>query len=374
MMSENMSNTKVKTLIVAAIIVVLALSSVSAIGLTTFAKSDNKKDWKKIVDEEQKVRMNKLGPKLAYQHLVSINHGVNYVDFLSIRKGNTTQLFALKIHNEGVPSIYVGMVNATKDNGNKTIEWVTGLLKTRGLVEYKDNNNDKIYHEKDNDTRLQWVNFAKLDWSLTTSKEIVDGVQGWIVNMTANDRGATYTIKTQIFNTGVRLKDGTPVAPTEAKIDFIFENFPWSAEDSRLSLVTTFGGQLGMGTVTHYDDSTEVVVERNAYAYFTWASTATVDGVLSSVTVYKRSDGQIRYVELNYAQGKNITHDPILGVVQGSIQDIPTYQAPTSTVPTAPSFPGVYLLATMVLVVIGLGVIIVAARKTMVEPKLKIIK
>ena len=78
--------------------------------------------------------------------------------------------------------------------------------------------------------------------------------------------------------------------------------------------------------------------------------------------------------ELNHAQGNNITHDPILGAAQGSVQDIPTYQAPTSNVPTAPTLPGVHLLATITLVVIGLGVIIAAARKTLVEPKLKIVK
>jgi len=369
-----MSNIKTKTLIVAAIIVVLALSSVSTVGLTAFAKSDNKKDLKTIVSDEQKVRMNKLGPRLAIKHLVNIYRGANYVDFLSVRTDNTTQLFALKIHDEGVPSIYVGILNATKDNGNRTIEWVTGLLRTRGLIEYVDKNNDGIYLEKDNDTRLQWVNFAKLEWTLKTSKETVDGVTGWVINMTAKDRGATYTIKTQVFNTGVQLKDGTPVAPTEAKIDFIFQNFPWSTADSRLALVTAFGGQTGTGTVTHYDDSTEVVVERNAYAYFTWSSVAIVDGVDSPVTVYESGNGVIHAVELNYAQGNNITHDPILGAAQGSVQDIPTYQAPTSNVPTAPTLPGVHLLATITLVVIGLGVIIAAARKTLVEPKLKIVK
>ena len=369
-----MSNTKTKTLIVAAIIVVLALSSVSTVGLTAIAKSDKRNDLEKIVSDEQKARMNKLGPIFGFQHLVSISRGVNYVDFLSVRTGNATQLFALKIHNEGVPSIYVGMLNATKDGGNRTIDWVVGLLRTRGLVEYVDKNNDGIYLEKDNDTRLQWVNFAKLDWSLKTSKETVDGVTGWVINITASDRGATYTIKTQVFNTGVQLKDGTPVAPTEAKIDFIFQNFPWSAEDSRLALVTAFGGQTGIGTVTHYDDSTEVVVERNAYAYFTWSSVAIVDGVDSPVTVYESGNGAIHAVELNYAQGNNITHDPILGVAQGSVQDVPTYNVPTSTNPTSPSFPGIYLIATIALVIIGLGTVMVAARKKLVEPKLKIMR
>lgn len=369
-----MSNTKTKTLIVAAIIVVLALSYASTVGLTAFAKSDKRNDLKKIVSEEQKVRINKLGPIFGFRHVVSINHGINYVDFLSVRTGNSTQLFALKIHNEGIPTIYAGMLNATKDGGNRTIDWVVGLLRVRGLVEYVDENNDGIYLEKDNDTRLQWVNFAKLDWSLTISKITVDNVTGWVINITASDRGAIYTIKTQIFNTGVQLEDGTPVAPTEAKIDFIFQNFPWSAEDSRLALVTAFGGQTSTGTVTHYDNSTEVVVEKNAYAYFTWSSVAIVDGVDSPVTVYESGNGAIHAVELNYAHGNNITHDPILGAAQGSVQNVPTYNMPNTINPISPSFPGIYLVATIALVIIGLGTVMVAARKKLVEPKLKIMR
>ena len=368
-----MFNTKVKTLIVTAIIVVLVLSSVSTIGLTAFAKSDNKNLDKKV-SEEQNARMKKLGQRFGYQQLITIIQSTNYVDFLSVRKGNTTQLFALKILSESVPCINVGMLNTTKDQGNRTIDWVRGLLRTRGLVEYKDKNNDGVYLKKDNDTMLQWVDFAKLDWNLTTTKEVVNGAKGWIVNMTAYDRGATYIIKTQIFDTRVRLKDGSPVAPTEAKIDFIFENFPWSAPDSRLALETVFGGQSGTETVTHYDDTAEVVVEKNAYAYFTWASIATIDSNTVPVISVKSGNGSIHVIELNYPHGNNITHDPILGVIQGSTQDIPTYQAPTSTIPTSPPFPGIYLLATMALVVIGLGVIIVVARKRLVEPQLKIME
>jgi len=369
-----MSNTKTKTLIVTAIIAVLALSYASTVGLTAFAKSDKQNALQKIVSDEHKVRMNKLGQIFGLKHLVSISSGANYVDFLSVRTGNATQLFALKVHNESIPAIYMGMLNATKDVVNRTIDWVVGLLRARGLVEYVDKNNNGIYLKKDNDTLLQFVDFSKLDWSLKTSKETVNGVQGWVVNMTASDRGATYTIKTQIFNTGVQLKDGTPVAPTEAKIDFIFQNFPWSAADSRLSLVTAFGGQTGTGTVIHYDNSTEVMVEKNAYAYFTWSSTATVDGVTSPVIVYESGNGTTRVVELNYAQGKNITHDPILGVAQGSEKDVPTYNIPTSTIPTSTPFPGIYLIATVALVIIGLGTVMVAARKRLVEPKLKILK
>ena len=364
-----MQKSNIKLVVIAAMLVaIITLSPILAAADTAYAKNPIQ-DLKKKIAEEQKMRMEKLKDRFSLKHLIWVNRGPNFVDFTSTRTNESVEVFSLKIHYEGVPTIYVAMLNATKgDGGNRTAEWVTGVLRVTGLVEYVDKNGDDIY-TPNNDTRLQWVNFAKLNWKLTAKSITVDSTRGWEVNMTAKDRGATYTVKTKIFNTGVVLEDGTVVVPTEAKVDFIFINFPWNSTSSRLALVSTFGGTSGTAQITHYDETTEVVVERNAYAYFTWASEAYIDNEPQPVKAYQKSDKNVNTVELNYPQGGNITHDPIVGIASGSVEDIPSYKIPSQITLPQPTLPSLSLLATVVLVAAIVGAIAIAARKLSVEPK-----
>jgi len=363
-----------------ALIAILLASSLAVVGLNVaYAKSDKASEMQKKAKElqerlreMQELRFERVKKMFNEKRIIFLDRGPNYVNFVSTKTEGGVQSFILRIHSEGTPSIYAALANYTKEDGNRPLYWVNGMLKVYGLIEYVDKNIDGIYKQNDNDTRLQYVNFAKLDWKLTVTKITVDGVQGWKVQMIAKDRGATYNITTQLFNTGVRLNDGTPVSPYEAKIDFSLENFPWSSTESRLALITSFTGVSGSASVIHYSDTTEVVKERNAYAYFTWAPSATVDGQTAEVKAYTRSSRSemMNYTELNYPHGDKIVHDPVIGVLSGSIEDIPAYQLPASLVQPTPVFPGLTLLATTVAVLAIVGVIIVAARKMIVEPKI----
>ncbi len=376
MMQKNVSR-----LIAATLVIILLTPSLALVGASAvYAKSDRAEEMKnKIkgiqeqVKEMNNMRFERIKKMFNEKRLIIMYKGPNYVNFISTKSEEGVYSFIIRIHAGGTPSIYVGLANYTKEDGNKTLYWVNGVLKVFGIVEYVDKNNDGLYIQKDNDTKLQYVNFAHLNWKLTVEKvKVDDNVQGWRVQMIANDRGATYNITTQVFNTGVRLKDGTPVAPYEAKIDFSFENFTWSSKESRLALITSFIGVSGSSSVTHYGNTTEVVMERNAYAYFTWAPTAKVDGSDVDVKVYKRSfrSEMMNFTEFNYPQGSKIVHDPIIGVLSGSIEDIPAYEIPASVTKPTPVFPGLYLIASTVAVLAIIGVVVVAARKLLVEPKI----
>ena len=361
-----------------ALVAVLLASSLAIIGANVaYAKSDKASEMQKKAKElqerlreMQEMRFERVKKMFNEKHLIFVDRGPNYVHFVSTKTEGGVQSFILRINSEGTPSIYAALANYTKEDGNRTLYWVNGVLKVFGIVEYIDKNGDNLYQQ--NDTRLQYVNFAKLDWKLSVTPTAIDGAQGWKVQMIAKDRGATYNITTQVFNTGVRLSDGTPVSPYEAKIDFRFENFPWSSTESRLALITSFTGVSGTASVIHYANTTEVVKERNAYAYFTWAPTATVDGNNVDVNVYTRSSRSemMNYTEFNYPHGNKIVHDPVIGVLSGSIEDVPAYQLPASFAQPTPVFPGSTLLATTVAVLAIVGVIIVAARKMIVEPKI----
>jgi hypothetical protein len=362
-----------------ALVAVLLASSLAIIGANVaYAKSDKASEIKKAKElqerlrEMQEMRFERVKKWFNERRIIFLNKGPNYVNFISTKtEGGDVQSFMLRIHSEGTPSIYAALANYTKEDGNKTLYWVNGMLKVFGLIEYIDVNNDGLYQQKDNDTRLQYVNFARLDWKLTVTRvTAADNIQGWKVEMIANDGDAIYNITTQVYNTGVRLQDGTPVTPYEAKIDFGFKNFPWTSDESRLALITSFEGVSGTASVMHYSDTTEVIVERNAYAYFTWAPSVKVDGEEVEVKVLGREQGRVHFVELNYPHGTEIVHDPIIGVLAGSIEEIPAYQLPTSATPTVPIFSGFYLLTTTVVVLAIVGVILIAARKMIVEPKI----
>lgn len=375
MMQKNVNRFAAVTLVI-----ILLASSLALVGASVaYAKSDRAEEMKKKVKNMQEqikemnnMRFERVKKMFNEKRFIMMNKGPNYVTFISTKTEEGVYSFILKIHSGGTPSIYAALANYSKEDGEKTLYWVNGVLKVFGLIEYADKNGDGLYIP-DEDTKLQYINFARLNWDLDVEKFTgPEGVAGWDVQLIAKDGDATYKIVTKVFNTGVRLEDGTPVAPYEAKIDFIFENFPWSLEESRLALITSFTGVSGSAVVTHYEDTTEVVMERNAYAYFTWAPTATVDGNSVDVKVYKRSSRSemMNYTEFNYPQGDEIVHDPIIGVLSGSIEDIPAYQIPASVAQPTPVFPGLSLLASTIVVLAIVGVIVVAARKMIVEPKL----
>lgn len=373
MMQKNVSR-----LIAVILVITLLASSLALVGASAvYAKSDKAEEMKNKIKSMQEqikemnnMRFERIKKMFNEKRFIMMHKGPNYVNFISTKTEEGVSSFILKIHSGGNPSIYAALANYTKEDGNKTLYWVNGVLKVFGLIEYVDKNNDSLYIQKDNDTKLQYINFAHLNWKLKVERVTMDNFQGWKVQMIANDRGATYNITTQVFNTGVRLKDGTPVAPYEAKIDFSFKNFPWSSEGSRLALITSFSGVSGSSSVTHYGNTTEVVMERNAYAYFTWTPSAKVDGSDVDVMVHKRSSRSemMNYTEFNYPHGDKIVHNPIIGVLSGSIEDIPAYQAPAQVAQPTPVH--LYLLATTVTVLAIIGVAVVAARKLLVEPKI----
>jgi hypothetical protein len=353
-------------------IALVSLAAMASIGTMALAKSGGVNDMKKQMAEEQQERMEKLRDQFKLQNQLEWRGlGANFAYLIALRANNSLQAFALKVHYEGVPTITVAMVNASREDGNLSAASVAGVLRVIGVQEYVDTNGDGIY-TPGTDTNLTWVNFAQLDWALTTEKVTNGaGTTGWSITMTATSDGATYTIRTQVYNTGINLPDGTPLAPDEAKVDFIILGFPYSNTGSRLALITQFGGMEGSLQVTHVDNQTEAVVNRNAFAYFTWASTAMVDGVAVPVTSSSQGSGAMKKVELNYPHGTNITHDPVVGVGSGSTQDIPSYQAPTASSLTSQALPGIYYFAASAIVVLGVATLALVSRRKLVEPTLR---
>jgi len=312
-------------------------------------------------------------------HSLSPFSSLGFSTFTSVNLGNSTQVFYLSVNEngfrlDGFPSILTASLNSTKVDATRTTDWAAGLLSIQKLVEYNDTNGDGLFSQGV-DTALQDVSLNQLTWTLETQSITSGNSSGYNVTLTAPYEGGTIEIIAQIYNTGVVLSNGIPVSPTEVKADFIIDNFPWNSTTSRLALFSAFGGVAASAQITRADNQTTAVKYKNAFAYFTWASTATVDGSTVSVVSNQTSinSGAIQEVQLNYPHGSSITDDPIIGVGSGvpSQSTIPSLQVSASSAASANALPGLHFMVASAVVILGAAALTLVARKRMVEPRLQ---
>lgn len=117
-----------------------------------------------------------------------------------------------------------------------------------------------------------------------------------------------------------RIFQGANLTPLQAKLDLSIEDYPFVSTSSRLALELKFTS-FSQGSSTNWEvlpwpqgqalgaDST------NTTAIFAWSSSATADGVPTSVigTVVP-VDALSREVFLSYPRASVIEHDPVLGI------------------------------------------------------------
>ncbi|HIG19398.1 MAG: hypothetical protein CXT67_03685 [Methanobacteriota archaeon] len=127
------------------------------------------------------------------------------------------------------------------------------------------------------------------------------------------------------------------IRPTDVKIDFIIENYPYTRNDSAVGLMMKTKTKQEQERNHHdLDNDEEGVVaasntEMNTISLsFSWKDTATIDGVDLPVhtTVLKSQtdtdDDEFEFKQqfvLSYARGTVIVHDPVAGVGYSSITE-----------------------------------------------------
>lgn len=150
----------------------------------------------------------------------------------------------------------------------------------------------------------------------------------------AEDR-AVFGFRLTVFGTDVVFQD-EPVAPSEAKIDFGVQNYPFTANGTMLALVletettteTEFEGGEDEGNGAVGQD--EVVNGTAVRLRFSWESEAAVDGervpvgvtLLAEQTENETEAGETeekteRLITFAYPRGANIIHDPKAGAAFG---------------------------------------------------------
>lgn len=315
----------------------------------------------------------------------------NSVAFLSssekVVNGTTTKtLFGFFASAEDAPTLAVALLNITSsrsDEGrNASFTWAVGGIKVLGVFEYNDSAHTGLYNRSVDGQPLSQVDFEDMAWTLN-SKQVTSssGAQGYMVNITGTKGTFVFSVSAVIYNTGVVVA-GTKLSPTEAKVNFTIENYPYVSNTSRLGLLVSYGGQQHFGTVTSIimkstsgsgEDEVETVnkqttatISKGAFAYFTWAGSALIDGQSKPVLSQQLRNGTFAKIILNYPHGNTILHDPILGAGTGTANQIPSYIPAI----TSASSLNLYLIAGSIAIIVLISALAIAARRKLIEPRL----
>lgn len=199
------------------------------------------------------------------------------------------------------------------------------------LVEYEDANDNGLYDEDDETAVSEYAVDEDMTWNVGPVEDVTaDNRTGKKTTATGSFDDANGTMRVTLYAYGDFAKvNGSTLRPSEVKIDFAWSNYPWEGNDTRLAL----------DLETEAETESEVEEAGNAVnatagdvsAYFEWADTAQVDGATTSVesqVLEMESESETesdedgtesetsleRDLQLNYAQGDEIVHDPVLGV------------------------------------------------------------
>jgi len=297
-------------------------------------------------------------------------------------------LFGVYASAEDVPMLAVALLNATasgsKDNRNASFTWAVGGIKVLGIFEYNDTAKTGVYNRSVDGQPLSQINFDEIDWTLNAKQVTLSGgTQGYEVNITGSRGTFVFSMSAIVTDTGVVVA-GTKLLPTEVKVNFTIQNYPFVSSNSRLGLLLSYGGQQHFGTITSIisktvtgsgEDEVETVnkqttatISKGAFAYFMWNTYAVVDGNSVAVKSEQLSNGTFARIILNYPHGTSILHDPILGAGTGMPSQIPTF-LPTGGAASAASI-DLYLIIGSIVIVALVSALALAARRKLIEPRL----
>lgn len=215
------------------------------------------------------------------------------------------------------------------------------------LTEFTDKNGDGMLNSGE---EVQTIDLTAKTYSSPTAIQTTskDGKSGYKFESHTVNEAFLFQIIAEIFPTNANL-NGTTVKPTEAKITIVIKDFPYK-ENGSLSLMVKATSE---AEIEEEDTNSEKEIETKsatAEGYFSWLKEALVDGVPKEVkSNVTNADGE-KLIALSYPNGKEIVHDPKLGITLLS---------------TIMSFPWIYVAAGAALIALVVVIAIRAFRPRM---------
>ena len=211
-------------------------------------------------------------------------------------------------------------------------------VKIRELIEYRDTNSNGRYDEDDiivNTYSFKNSNFKNFTYQNQLSD---DGENiNFVSTQTEDD-----VFKMNLYFSGNFSEINNQIlSPSEVKIDFIINNYPYEEEDTQLALRTMLNTkhetELEIESFDEIqgfseDESVLDINSLNNGGFFSWAETVIVDGIVKPVNSTINSEtketirenekisNKISNIYFSYPRGSNIVHDPKLGIVSISFE------------------------------------------------------
>ena len=250
-------------------------------------------------------------------------------------------------------------------------------LKIRELIEYRDTNRNGRYDEGEiivNTYSFENSNFKNFTYQNQLSD---DGEKiNFVSTQTEDD-----VFKMNLYFSGNFSEINNQIlSPSEVKIDFIINNYPYEDEGTQLALRTILDTEHETELETESFDEKQGfsknesvldITTLNNGGFFSWAETVIVDGIVKPVNSTITSQTEETIIEnekistkvsniyFSYPRGSNIVHDPKLGVVSISFETF-ALQSISNLVnmDNIVSYVGICILASIMF----LGVIVIRKR------------
>lgn len=248
------------------------------------------------------------------------------------------------------------------------------VLDFERLVEYVDENDNGFFDEQDSVISEYLLTIADFENITYSTVESDDGQQLWVASVSTSD--SVFSLILYVSGNTSEFEQ-VVLRPSEVKFDVLISNFSFVNESSDIALEMNMSTTHSVSLQSQTDDEKKGFAKNEAAlnissglyeAFFSWISSASVDGVsqevnvsLSSSTVEVVSNdsktvSKQTSVFFCYPQGQTIVHDPKVGVVEESVESVVgLLQASTASVAS-------YVVACCVAAAVFIGVVVLRKR------------
>lgn len=190
----------------------------------------------------------------------------------------------------------------------------------RGLIEYVDLNENGVF-DKEIDQIIQDVLFNSFQPVIYKTLSICcDSTLHYLKIRTKNNIFTAHIYFVEEF----AIIENSLITPTQTKIDIEISNFDYINESSQLALYTRLVSEVDYEEKEETEDEKEgyalnekgVITTINDYTgFFTWNESATIDESSNKILISEiMTDENAQILYINYPHGKDIYHDPKLGI------------------------------------------------------------
>ncbi len=188
------------------------------------------------------------------------------------------------------------------------------------IIEFIDEDSGGTYDENDTVVQVYELSDIGFDDLAYVTNDLGDDGTEHVITATTNDE--VFSFVTHVTECFTQI-NGTNVKPTQLKIDYMINDFPYQETDSKLALfnmVESSSRELNTADISPDEaDGTasepEESITDGIATYFAWSTVATIDGTETDVlSSYGESTATEEKLYLNYEHGNEIIHDPKLGI------------------------------------------------------------